>query len=306
MPAHVIRNASTKQCATACALKARHRWCLTGTPIQNVISRAMSLLGSLLTSIQRIEDFGALLQFLQVDPFNNPSFFMHEIAEWIKCGHETGMKRLRQLVSAVCLRRTKACLGLPPRKNETQDVHLNDEEVDLYESCKRSTIEFIDFVFKEDEKLKSSATAIQLILRLRQVCDHGKHMLSVTTLENIEDYTSSHGSRKIASPSAEAAVCGICGCEVHDYISLLRCMHPACHRCSQEMEIDVEPECSICSGTNLKKADAAWEPAIRDHMDLDYQPSSKVTALLRNLESDKGGSTDTPVKRYPILSNPSS
>ena len=231
---------------------------------------------------------------------------MHEIAEWIKCGHETGMKRLRQLVSAVCLRRTKACLGLPPRNNAIQDVHLNDEELVLYESCKQSTIEFIDFVFKEDEKLKSSATAIQLILRLRQVCDHWKQMLSVTTLENMEAYRTSHGSREFASPSAEAPVCGVCGCEVHDYKSLLRCMHPACHRCSQEMEIDVEPECSVCSGTNLKKVDLAWEPAIQGHMDLDYQPSSKVTALLRNLEIDKGRSTETPVKRYSILSNLSS
>lgn len=216
------------------------------------------------------------------------------------------MRRLRQLVSAVCLRRTKACLGLPPRNNEIQDVHLNDEEVVLYESCKQSTIEFIDFVFKEDEKLKSSATAIQLILRLRQVCDHGKQMLSVTTLENIEAYKTSHGSREFESPSGVGPVCGVCGCEIHDYNLLLRCMHPTCHRCSQEMEIDIEPECSICSGTNLKKADPAWEPATRGPMDLDYQPSSKVTALLRNLESNKGGSTETPVKRYTILSNLSS
>ena len=241
------------------------------------------------------------MQFLQVDPFNNPSFFMHEIAEWIKCGHETGMKRLRQLVSAVCLRRTKECLKLPLRKNKTQYVDLDDEEVDLYENCKRSTIEFIDCVFKEDEKLKSPATAIQLILRLRQVCDHGRQMLSASTLENMEDYMSSQGSRGITSPSAEAAICGICGCKVQDYISILRCMHPACHRCSQEMELDVEPGCSICSGTILEKADQANESLLRGHMDLDYRPSSKVTALLKNLDSDKGGSTETPVKRYSIL-----
>ena len=243
------------------------------------------------------------MQFLQVDPFNNPSFFMHEIAEWIKCGHEMGMKRLRQLVSAICLRRTKECLGLPPRKNETQYVDLDDEEVDLYESCKRSTIEFIDCVFKEDEKLKSPATAIQLILRLRQVCDHGRQMLSAGTLENMEDYLSSQGSTGITSPSAEAAVCGICGCKVHEYISILRCMHPACHRCSQEMEIDVEPECSICLGTNLENADQASASALRGHMNLDYRPSSKVIALLRNLHIDKGGSTETPVKRYSNLPN---
>ncbi len=228
---------------------------------------------------------------------------MHEIAEWIKCGHETGMKRLRQLVSAVCLRRTKECLGLPPRRNETQHVRLNEEEAELYRSCKRSTIEFIDFVFREDERLKSSATAIQLLLRLRQVCDHGKQMLSATTLENMEDYLSTQGSREITSPSAEVAVCGICGCRVYDYISLLQCMHPTCRRCSQEIEIDVEPECSTCSGTTLKKVVPACKPAIRDYMDIDYRPSSKVEALLRNLESGKGGSTETSVKRYSILSD---
>ena len=35
--AHVIRNASTKLCATMCALKGRHKWCMSGTPIQNVL-----------------------------------------------------------------------------------------------------------------------------------------------------------------------------------------------------------------------------------------------------------------------------
>lgn len=285
--AHVIRNASTKQCATVCALKARHRWCLTGTPIQNTV-----------------EDFGSLLQFLRVYPFDNPSSFTHEIADWIRCGDEKGMKRLRLLVSAICLRRTKDCLGLPPRKNEIQPVVFNSEEKHLYESCKQSTVEFIELVFKEDGKLKSFATVIQLILRLRQICNHGKEMLSAKTLKKIDDYMSSQGSRESISPLVEIALCGMCGRKVHDMDSLLPCMHPSCSSCFEEKEMMIskgELECSICAGRDSSKSNNSpgigQDQSMPDAIIVDYKPSSKVAALVQNLLSYNEDPDHLPIKR---------
>ena len=283
--AHFIRNASTKQCATVCALKARHRWCLTGTPIQNAV-----------------EDFGSLLQFLQVYPFDNPSSFTHEIADWIKCGDEKGMKRLRLLVSAICLRRTKDCLGLPPRKNEIQSVVFNPEEKQLYETCKQSTVEFIEHVFKEDGRLKSFATVIQLILRLRQICNHGKEMLSAKTLKNMDDFMSSQGSKGGMIPVVETALCGICGRKVQDIDSMLPCMHPACSSCFELegwMVSKGELECSVCAGTGSPRSndDSGIDQDMPKAVKLDYNPSSKVAALIKNLLSYSDGSIHLPIKR---------
>ncbi len=284
--AHVIRNASTKQCATVCALKARHRWTLTGTPIQN-----------------SVEDFGTLLQFLRVYPFDNPSSFTHEIADWIRCGDKKGIERLRLLVSAICLRRTKDCLGLPPRKNEMQQVVFNSEEKHLYETCKRSTVEFIEFVFKEDGQLKSFATVIQLILRLRQICNHGKEMLSSKTLKNIDDFTLSQGSKGAIPPLAETTVCGICGRKVHDIDSLLPCMHLACSSCFEEKEMMVskgELECLICANADSPRSNNEQEvdEPMPDVTIVSYRPSSKVAALIKNLLSYNADSANLPIKRW--------
>ncbi|KAM0796210.1 SNF2 family N-terminal domain-containing protein [Usnea florida] len=282
--AHVIRNASTKQCATCCDLKARHRWCLTGTPIQN-----------------RVEDFGSLLQFLQVYPFNNVASFTHEIADWIRCGDEKGMNRLRLLVSAICLRRTKDCLGLPPRLNEIQPVVFNSEEKVLYETCKQSTVEFIELVLKEDGKPKSFATVIQLILRLRQICNHGKEMLSTKTMKNIGDFMLSQGSKEEVSTPEEISLCGICGRRTPDNDSFLPCLHPACSSCFEEKELIIskgELECSSCAGTSSPRSNNSpvVDQPLSDAMIVDYKPSSKVAALLKNLRSYNEDSTEMPIK----------
>ena len=215
------------------------------------------------------------------------------------------MKRLRLLVSAVCLRRTKECLGLPSRKNETQHVILNDEEKQLHEMYRQNTVDFIDFVFRGDLKLKSFATVIQQILRLRQICDHGKEMLSFKTLQNMEDFNASQGSKGSILPSAETALCGACGRKVEDFDSFLRCLHPTCRPCSEEKDIstpDGEPECLICASTAFQDTshhpDTESESETRDDTGVEYWPSSKVAALLKNLRRFSQEPTDLPIKRY--------
>lgn len=219
------------------------------------------------------------------------------------------MERLRLLVSAICLRRTKDCLGLPPRENRVQQVVFSNEENTIYEACKQSTVDVIELVFKDDGKLKSFATVIQLILRLRQICNHGKKMLSAASLRSLEDYTSARESPGNVLPLIEKTLCGLCGRQVLEFASLLRCMHPACASCFEEKEIstsELQLECSICAGTISPKAaldldnDHAAEKSLCD----DYQPSSKVVCLLKNLHAHSEESADPPIKRLSITLAP--
>ena len=88
--AHVIRNRSSQLFHSVCTLQARHRWCLTGTPIQN-----------------RVEDFGALVGFLRVYPFDSPAGFYSNFINFIQKGDNRGIEKLKALVQAISLRRTK-------------------------------------------------------------------------------------------------------------------------------------------------------------------------------------------------------
>ena len=212
------------------------------------------------------------------------------------------MKRLRLLVSATCLRRTKDCLGLPPRKNKVQQVVFSREEKHLYEICKQSTTNFIELIFKDDGRPKSFAMVIQLILHLRQICNHGKGMLSTKTLKNINDLISSQDFKRGAAPLEDTISCGICGRKVQIMDSLLPCMHPACTSCSEEKEMMIskgEIECSICASTDspVSNESPRIDEPMLDAMNVDYKPSSKVAVLIKNLVSYREESARRPIKR---------
>lgn len=188
----------------------------------------------------------------------------------------------------------------PQRRGETASRNVQTEHSRLYR-----------LRLQGDLKLKSFATVIQQILRLRQICDHGKEMLSFKTLQNMEDFNASQGSKGSILPSAETALCGACGRKVDDFNSLLRCLHPTCRLCSEEKDIltpDGEPECLICASTasqDTSHPDTDSEPETRDDIGVEYRPSSKVTALLKNLRRFSQEPTDLPIKRYfgPLIHN---
>lgn len=73
-----IKNRTTKAAKAAVALKAKYRWCLTGTPIQN-----------------NVEELFSLFQFLRAKPLDDWATFKERISSLVKEGKtKLAMKRL--------------------------------------------------------------------------------------------------------------------------------------------------------------------------------------------------------------------
>lgn len=174
--AHHIRNRSSKSFQATCEVRARHRWCLTGTPIHN-----------------RLDDYAALLSFVRVPPFTGPygkaqfealvSAPMHSYDKKSK-----GLERLRKLVAATCLRRTKDHvqnqLRLPPRIEREHLINLNSEEQSLYDFFKSRASPLARKFTRQSEADKAQwGTMLSIINFLRLICNHGEQLLPAAMLE---------------------------------------------------------------------------------------------------------------------------
>jgi SNF2 family DNA or RNA helicase len=94
--AHDIRNPLTKQFQAVASLSAQHRWCLTGTPIQN-----------------SLEDLGALVSFLKVPILEKPPTFRKFIMNPVSSRSRGRFQNLQKLLQTICIRRTRELLNLP-------------------------------------------------------------------------------------------------------------------------------------------------------------------------------------------------
>lgn len=88
--AQSIKNHRT-QVARACwGLRAKRRWCLSGTPIQNAI-----------------DDLYSYFRFLRYDPYASYKLFLSTIKAPIQRNSEHGYKKLQAVLKTIMLRRTK-------------------------------------------------------------------------------------------------------------------------------------------------------------------------------------------------------
>ncbi|KAJ1529659.1 hypothetical protein ONE63_006419 [Megalurothrips usitatus] len=137
--AHMVRNHKSQMALGVCELVGKHRWCLTGTPIQN-----------------KELDLYALLKFLQCSPFDDLAVWK----KWVDNKNAAGMQRLSTMMKSLMLRRTKEQLQergdlncLPAKTYELVDVHLDPEELVIYEKVAifSSTL-FAQFLHQRAEK----------------------------------------------------------------------------------------------------------------------------------------------------------
>ncbi|KIW69455.1 hypothetical protein PV04_05332 [Phialophora macrospora] len=165
--AHYIRNLSALRTKAVCAIEARSRWAVTGTPIQN-----------------RLSDLVALVHFLRVEPFNNPSVFdQHIIQPWKSRSDLKAVQKLRRLIESIAIRRPKDTLALPDRIDQIRHVNFDSGERSLYEKVRLRI---------RDNALSSNATPkpnhiLRWINELRGLCSHGQINADPNSTEGLED-----------------------------------------------------------------------------------------------------------------------
>lgn len=304
--AHLIRNPKSKRHRAVRELKCRHRWCLTGTPIFN-----------------RVEDFGALLAFLRVNPFHDLRFFNSFISEPLKVNPITALENLRKIVQSVSLRRRKVTiqedLGIPGRENRVERVIFNDDERQKYDRLKQSWDQLLQKQSSSTSRNISSQCIFQIILRLRQFCNHGLDLFPPTFLSI---FSESLDEDSILNEVLETSqTCPVCMRTSRPQLNglsqatSLDCGHLVCSLCEKKVEEYLFLEgvdCKLClriKETNTASGkismDYPMPPAQNDPKvpESFYKPSSKVVALMRNLHIEKLCTSPT-LKRY-HLSKPS-
>lgn len=294
--AHHIRNRSSQAFKAACAVHSHCRWCLTGTPIQN-----------------SLDDYGALLSFLAIPPFQDKSKFDFWIANPVKNGRADSLRRLQDLIRATCLRRTKRMLGdsceLPKRTERIEEVEFHDIDHDLHAFFQAKCAKIAEGISTTEQSLpevgrRKESNLLSLINFLRLICDHGLQLLPRSALDawNARDDTSINW-QMMQSCRTKCSICET-DCDEADPLasngSELRCQHWICTICASQSEsiYGEEASCPKCA-TSPSPRDDSSRPSPETTFS---PPSAKIEALLRNLRTEqaveaRGHRPSKPIKR---------
>jgi SWI/SNF-related matrix-associated actin-dependent regulator of chromatin subfamily A3 len=244
------------------------RWAITGTPIQN-----------------KLADFASIVKFLQVHPYSDPKTFEEEIVKpWQN--HRgidaQGFLRLKTLVRAITISRTKAVVELPPRVDEIHHLSFTPAERERYEAAKTQSRSLLEDAISSGNQGYKTFNALWLLNILRLICNHG--LLAQSTLEK-KISQSPQGSLAVWSPGSDSFYGNVLGGAV------------SCSNCGANLLEDIL-EGSVSSGAQNELQIAASEQIICERCR--FQPSDDRIGRLRlnNMdlpESAESSSPSTPI-----------
>lgn len=173
--AHTIKNRNAKATKACYSIRAEYRWCLTGTPMQN-----------------NLDELQSLIKFLRIKPYDDLSIWKDQITRPLSQGKGgVAIKRLQFYLKAFMKRRTKDVLkqegalnpgGKPSkdgnssgfkitaRRIESVEAQFSPEERRFYDRLEQRTDKSLEQMMG-GEKM-NYASALVLLLRLRQACNH--------------------------------------------------------------------------------------------------------------------------------------
>jgi superfamily II DNA or RNA helicase len=154
--AQTIKNAKTQAAQVVQLLQARHRLCLSGTPMENHLGEIWSLFEFLLPGYLSSE---ARFKGLFRTPIE-------------KHGDTARLDLLRRRLAPFMLRRTKDMVAteLPPKVETVVRVQMEAPQANLYETIRLTTEATVREALQEKGLARSHIMVLDALLKLRQVC----------------------------------------------------------------------------------------------------------------------------------------
>lgn len=297
--AHNIKQRTTGSAKACFALKADHKWCLSGTPLQN-----------------RIGEFFSLVRFLDIRPFacyfckqcpcsqlnwdmnsdnrctgcnhsgmQHVSVFNQELLNPIQKYGNSGegkvaFRKLRILTDRFMLRRVKrdhsSSMELPAKEIYVDRQFFGEEENDFAASIMNSGTRKFETYVAQGVLLNNYANVFGLIMQMRQVADHPDLILK----------KNSEGGQNIL-------VCCICD-ETAEEAIRSACRHDFCRECAKNyLHASESPDCPTCHiplAIDLEQPDmiqdeqAVKKSSIINRIKMEnWTSSSKIEALVHDL-----------------------
>ena len=169
--AHYIKNTKTKLYQAFLTLKAQHKLCLTGTPMENHLGEFWAQFNFLLPGF-----LGGQRQFTKL--FRTPIE---------KHGELERKQLLNQRIKPFILRRTKDKIAteLPPKTEIIQKLRIEGKQAELYESVRLAMDTRLKDIIADKGLKRSQIEVLDALLKLRQVCNHPQ-LLSLEGAKKVE------------------------------------------------------------------------------------------------------------------------
>ncbi|KAF9978993.1 DNA helicase rad5 [Actinomortierella ambigua] len=279
--AHQIKSRLTKTSKACYAINGARRWVVTGTPIQN-----------------KLEDLFSLVHFMRAEPWSNFSFWRTFITiPFESKDKDKALKVVTSVLEPLVLRRTKTTkdedgnpiVMLPEKSIEIEYLDFSEQENDIYQALFRDGKTKFSHYCAAGTVLKNYASIFQLLMRMRQVCDHpllvvgrnkplesgqGDGPLGLKDgpidLEELmakfsasEDQPGSNFGasviQNLIQSGDEVPECPICFEDMADGV-LMPCMHRGCRSCvldylQRRDDAGEQGDCPICRQGPITEAD---------------------------------------------------
>ena len=234
--AHSIKNRNAKATQAACALQAEYRWCLTGTPMQN-----------------NLDELQSLIKFLRIKPYDELPMWKDQIIRPLNAGRGgVAMRRLQVVLKTFMKRRTKDVLkaegALNPggkatakgkssngfkivdRKIEKLVAEFAEEEFAFYQRLEERADASLEKMMGGSKM--SYASALTLLLRLRQACNHPE--LVMRSMRKDKDAISTELDDLVKAPVRSKAIEDDLD-DVADLLGGLTVQTKQCDVCQQDL-----------------------------------------------------------------------